>query len=182
MDTTGYAELDFSPNAAFNNVSKVCWDQNQTELGVRKWTQMVVVPEAVFQANGRQLNYENPGEPVTVDNDLALSSDTFMFVMLRGSTQTYTGPGVYDSNFDGFTTTDKARRFRTCITDQRNGTVRIELERETSTEVRVLRGSFPSGAARVIFQDNSYDPPKDPPTLPVSEPFTWHWDNIAVYN
>ena len=85
-----------------------------------------------------------------------------MFVMLRGSTQTYTGPGNYDSNFDGFVTTDKARRFRNCITDLENGTVSIELERESSTEVRVLRGAFPNGPARVIFQDDTYDPPKDP--------------------
>jgi hypothetical protein len=181
MLTTGYAEVDFSPNQSFNHVTKVCWDQNQTDLGVRKWTQMVVVPEAVFQQNGGQLNYANPGEPVTQDNGHPISSDTFMFVMLRGSSQTYTGPGQYDSNFDGFTTADKARRFRNCITDLENGTLSIEMERESSTEVRTLKGSFPNGAARVIFQDNTYDAPKDPPPIAVPSPFTWHWDNIAVY-
>jgi hypothetical protein len=105
-----------------------------------------------------------------------------MFVMLRGSTQTHVGQSIYDSNFDGNDPmiADKARRFRTCITDNENGQVTIELERQTSTEVRVMQGSFPNGPARVIFQDDSYDPPKSPPVLNVPNPFTWHWDNIAI--
>ena len=92
MLTTGYAEVDFSPNQVFANIKKVCWDQNQTDLGNRKWTQVVVVPEGDFQQNGGQLNYANPALPVTTDNGHPISSDTFMFVMLRGSSQTYTGP------------------------------------------------------------------------------------------
>ena len=181
MNTGGYAEADFSPTQSFTSLNKVCWDQNQTDLGERKWTQVVVVPEGTFQANGQRLNYANPEFQDGVQvGDLRISSDTFMFVMLRGSTQTYVGPS-FDSNFDGFVTADKARRFKTCITDLENGTVQIDLERQSTTETRVLRGAFPNGAARVIFQDESYDPPKDPPVTPgVPEPFTWHWDNIAI--
>jgi hypothetical protein len=177
MLTTGYAEVDFSPNQPIVNTKKVCWDQNQTDLGNRKWTQVVVVPEATYQQNGQRLNYKNPQEG-NQEGDIPITSDTFMFVMLRGSTQTYTGQSNYDSNFDGFTTSDKARRFRNCITDLENGTVRIELERESTTETRVLRGAMPNGAARVIFQDETYDAPKDP--APVPNPTTWHWDNIAI--
>ena len=177
--TTGYAEADFSPNVPITNIKKVCWDQNQTDLGNRKWTQVVVVPESTYQANGQKLNYKNPAEGEQ-EGDIPITADTFMFVMLRGSTQTYTGPGNYDSNFDGFVTTDKARRFRNCITDLENGTVRIDLERESTTETRVLRGAIPNGPARVIFQDETYDAPKDPPSPAIQNPFTWHWDNIAI--
>jgi hypothetical protein len=98
--------------------------------------------------------------------------------MVRGSTQTYVGQTLYDANFAGFTTTDKARRFRNCITDLENGTVRIEMERTSSTDVRTLRGGFPNGQVRVIFQDDTYNAPKDTPATP--NPFTWHWDNILV--
>jgi hypothetical protein len=183
MDTEGYAEIDFAPNQTVTNIKKVCWDQNQTELGERKWTQVAVVSEATYQANGGKLNYGDPLEQNAIHSqNVPLTGDSFMFVMLRGSTQTHVGQSIYDSNFDGNDPmiADKARRFRTCITDNENGQVTIELERQTSTEVRVMQGSFPNGPARVIFQDDSYDPPKSPPVLNVPNPFTWHWDNIAI--
>src|SRR4029453_6473210 len=47
-----YAHIDFSPRQVFSDVSRVCWDMNRTEMGGRKWAQVTVVPESVFQANG----------------------------------------------------------------------------------------------------------------------------------
>jgi hypothetical protein len=108
-----------------------------------------------------------------------VTGETFFISIASGSSQTFVGTTVHDVNFDGFTVTDKAQRFRHCITDLENGTVRVELGRPTGAEVRTLRGSFTNGPARVIFQDDSYDPPKDPPAG-VPNPFTWHWDNILV--
>jgi hypothetical protein len=173
--TTGYGHVDFSPAQSFPHVSQVCWDQNYTELGGRKWTQMTVVSEATFQANGGELAYVLP----ELQNDVAvrgvrLSGDTFMFRNLRGSTTTMVGQDVYDANFSGFTTPDKATRYKTCITDLENGTVRIE----SVVGTRVQRGSFPNGAARVIFQDVTYDAPKDPTST--DSLATWHWDNVQV--
>jgi hypothetical protein len=61
-----------------------------------------------------------------------------------------------------------------------SGTVEIELEREADYEIRTLQGGFPDGPVRVIFQDDTYNNPKSPPTLDVADPLTWHWDNIVV--
>jgi hypothetical protein len=173
--TTGYGHVDFTPARSFSNVRRVCWDQNYTEMGGRKWTQMVVVSDATFAANGGHLDYVLP----ELQNDVAvgglrLEGDTFMFRNLRGSTTTFVGQGVYEANFSGFTTTDKATRYRTCITDNENGTVRIE----SVVGTRVQRGSFPNGVSHVIFQDVTYDAPKDP--LSTDSLATWHWDNVLV--
>ena len=179
MYTTGYAQVNFAPNQPFTDISRVCWDQNQTEMGGRKWTQVVVVPEAIYQANGRRLNYIKP--PLQNDvavNGLRLIGDSFLLEMLRGSTTTYVGQAVQSSDFSGFQTPDKARRFRTCVTDLNNGTVQIALERESTVDVRVQPGSLPNGLVRVIFQDDNYDPPKD--AASTTSLATWHWDNIEI--
>jgi hypothetical protein len=173
--TTGYGHVDFSPAISFPRVTKVCWDQNYTGMGGRKWTQMVVVSESIFQSNGGRLEYVLP----ELQNDVAvggirLTGDTFMFRNLRGSTTTFVGQEVYDANFSGFVTADKATRYKTCITDLENGTVRIESVVGTRTQ----RGSFPNGQARVIFQDVTYDAPKDPEST--DSLATWHWDNVQV--
>jgi hypothetical protein len=174
--TTGYGHVDFAPARSFPHVSRVCWDQNMTEMGGRKWTQVVVVSEEMYQANGGRLEYVLPElqNDVAV-NGIALTGDTFMFRSLRGSTTTFVGQNVYDANFAGFVTTDKAQRFRTCISDMENGTVRIETN---YVGTRIQNGSFPNGAARVIFQDVTYNAPKDPAST--DSLATWHWDNISV--
>jgi hypothetical protein len=179
MFTTGYAHVDFAPNQSFSDVSRVCWDQNLTELGGRKWTQVVVVPESTYEEHDGHMEYVIP----ELQNDVAvnginLEGDTFLFRMLRGSTSTFVGQHTADVNFSGYTTPDKARRFRTCLTDLEDGTVEIELQRESTVDVRIQQGSFPDGEARVIFQDVSYDPPKDP--LSTNQLATWHWDNIEI--
>jgi hypothetical protein len=179
MYTTGYAQVDFAPNQSFTNINRVCWDQNQTEMGGRKWTQMVVVPENIYAANGNRLNYVKPELQADVAvNGVHLSGSTFLYEMLRGSTSTFVGQSTNDHDYAGFTTPDKARRFKTCVTDLNNGTVRIELERESGIDVRVLQGSFPDGPVRVIFQDDNYNPPKDERST--DSLTTWHWDNIDI--
>ncbi len=180
MNTSGYGQVDFSPNQVFPRIRRVCWDQNLTELGGRKWTQVVVVPESIYQANAKRLDYVKP--PIQADvavGGVRISGETFLFEMVRGSSVTYVGQTISDFNFSGFTTTDKAQRFRHCITDLENGTVRIEMQRPDHTDVRTLRGSFTNGPARVIFQDDNYDGPKDETPKP-ENPFTWHWDNILI--
>jgi hypothetical protein len=181
MYTTGYGQVNFSPNQTFNNVNRVCWDQSLTEMGGRKWTQMVVVPEATYVANGYKLNYVRP--PLQNDvavNGIHLDGDTFLFEMLRGSTTTYVGQSSEDNDFTGYVSgVDKATRFKHCVTDVGNGTVKIELfGRPGGTDTRIMRGSLPNGRVRVIFQDDNYDPPKD--DMSNDTLTTWHWDNIEI--
>jgi hypothetical protein len=184
MNTTGYAQVNFAPTEPLTDVRKVCWDQNMTDLGGRKWTQVVIVPEETYLANDKRLDYVKPG----LETDVAvggthLTDGVFMFEMLKGSTAVYTGRNVYEPNFAGFQAgAEKSRRFTHCITDLENGTVQIDLERDTETETRISGGAFPPGPVRVIFQDDNYNPPKSPPeTAVVPDPFTWHWDNIEIY-
>ncbi len=181
MYTTGYGQVNFAPNQTFTNINRVCWDQSLTEMGGRKWTQMVVVPEATYVANGYRLNYVRP--PLQNDvavNGLRVDGDTFMFELLRGSTTTYVGQTSEDNDFTGYVSgVDKATRFKHCVTDLGNGTVRVEMfGRPGGTDTRVMRGSLPNGRVRVIFQDDNYDPPKD--DMSNDTLTTWHWDNIEI--
>ena len=79
-----------------------------------------------------------------------------------------------------YTVADKAKRYRHCAEDMGNGTIRVSQDRDEGTQTWDLPGEFPDGPARVIFEDDNYDPPKSPPEKGVAEPFTWHWDNISI--
>jgi hypothetical protein len=179
--TVDYAQVDFSPKETFTDVRRVCWDQNLTDLGIRKWTQLVVVDAETFEENDERMDYVSP----RVDEGPAsfatkLTGDVFLMEVVGGSTNVRVGHDRSDNDFRGLLTTDKKRRFTTCVTDLEDGTVEIELEREADTEIRTLQGGFPDGPVRVIFQDDTYNNPKSPPTLDVADPLTWHWDNIVV--
>jgi hypothetical protein len=177
-----YGHVDFSPRQKFENVNRVCWDQNWTEMGGRKWTQVTIVPEDLFQANNGRMEYVTQALQSDVAvNGLKVTGNAWMLEMLRASTTVQVGQEVTYQNDLGFQTTDKARRFRQCAIDQGDGTVRLELERENGTEVRIAPGSFPTGPARVIFQDVTYDSLKGSiPSDQAMQTNTWHWDNIQI--
>ncbi len=179
----GYGQIDFSPKQSFADVEKVCWDQNWTENGGRKWTQVTIIPEALFQSNGGRLDYVSKDlqEDVAVGG-LRLTGTAWMLTMLRASTGVQIGQTDVYANVSGFRTDDKARRFHQCAIDQGDGTVRLELERlDGTTEIRIAPGSFPDGPARVILQDVTYDSFKgDLGAAGSLETNTWHWDNIQV--
>jgi hypothetical protein len=181
MKTRDYAQIDFSPKQVFHDVRRVCWDQNMTDLGVRKWTQLVVVDMDTFERNDERMDYVSP----RVDDGPAsfatqLSGEVFLMEVLGGSSNVHIGHERADPNFQGFLTTDKKRRFTICVTDLEDGTVEVAMEREATTEHRIQAGGFPDGPVRVIFQDDTYNAPKSPPTLDVADPFTWHWDDVVV--
>jgi hypothetical protein len=181
FDTIDYAQVDFAPKPVFTDVQRVCWDQNMTDLGIRKWTQLVVVDLDTFERNDERMDYVSP----RVDEGPAsfatkLTGDVFLMEVLGGSTNVRVGHERADPDFRGFLTSDKKRRFTICVTDLEDGTVEVQLERDTQVETRIHQGSFPDGPVRVIFQDDTYNAPKSPPTLEVPDPFTWHWDNVVV--
>ena len=177
FETSGYAHVDFSPAQSFDQFARVCWDQNQNDLG-RKWTQVTVISEASFNADDQRLDYVKPSlEDGPGATGVFMSGDDFLFVMQEGSTAVTSG-GTSEADYELFTIADKARRFTTCLTDLEDGRIHIELERLDTTEIRVMNGAMPDGPARVIFQDVSYNPTKDP--SPLVNPFTWHWDNLTV--
>ena len=146
MNSPGYTHLDFAPAQSFNNVRRICWDQNLTELGGQKWTQVTVVPEATFQTNGRLHQYVSPDQQSEIArNGIKLTGDDFMLNLIRGSTSTFVGQEVADHNYAGFHFHgDKAQRFRHCLTDLNNGNVQIDMYDRTgpgSVETRVQRAA-----------------------------------------
>lgn len=184
LNTLGYGIASFSPRQVFEDVSRVCWTQNLTDLGGRKWTQMLVLPEDTFQANGLRLDYVSPGfgdAGSPGENQLIPPNEAFGLKVLVGTVIAFMGrEELGGSGPDLFTTEDKAKRYRHCVTDLGDGTVEIEQERDDGTYTWTSPGEFPDGPVRVIFEDDNYDGPKSPPEKPVEHPFTWHWDDIEV--
>ena len=159
----------------------MCWDQNQTNLGNRKWTQLVVVPENEFQANDERLDYvvprlqDGPGSA-----GIPLTRDVFLFEMVQGSTVVHVGQQDTGIDFGGDQTIDdKARRFthvhHRSREWQRAHRARAGRRRGGADSRRVV----PGGEVRVIFQDDNYNPQKAENPALVPDP-TWHWDNIIV--
>ena len=200
IDSQGYSSLSFAVPQALSNVRRICWDMSLNDVA-GWWLQLDVIPEAVFQANGRDQFYESPGLGAEVAfNAHNLTAGSFMFEVLRGSTHAYTAaPGglIDDPNFvnvlsiPGFPTHDRAKRYRHCITDLENGTVRAELFDRTaagSVETRNHRGAIPNGPVRVIFEHSSYHNAKDTAhydTLAqdgktLGDELTVHWDNVRI--
>lgn len=180
FNTIGYAQVGFSPLAVFDGVSQVCWDQNMTDLGIRKWTQLVVVPVEDFERNDRRLDYVSPDldeGPASLGTPLP---DDALLVEVRGGSSIVHSDDERDANYAGYKNADKKRRFTVCVSDIGEGLLEVEFEREDAVDRRVHAGSFPLGPSRVIFQDDTYNAPKSPPELEVDDPFTWHWDNISV--
>lgn len=183
--THGYAHLDFSPKERFVDVRKVCWDQNVTNLGNRKWTQVTIAPTTMTDPVAPRLDFTYPGFRIggPASWGLGLEYDAFMFASTQGNAEAFTGDSrIHGSGYENDqTVSDKAKRVTTCLTDLRNGEIEVSQQRvDDSVTVTVLPGEFPVGESRVIFQDVSYNPDKaeSPPT--VSNPYTWHWDNLFV--
>jgi hypothetical protein len=181
-NTTGYAHLDFTPRQAFTDITRVCWDANATNLGNRKWLQVAIVPEALYQANGQRLDYISPMfNPGPGFWGVDLAGGVFLYSDMQGRAHVHQNGGA--SNWWQWdpTISDKATRWETCITDLGDGRVQIDQDRPTPRRF-TLAGSFPAGAVRVIWQDVSYNPDKavgeSPPAAP--DPYTWHWDNLQI--
>jgi len=196
INTEGYVIIAFAPTDDGTtakvfpaSANRICWDQNLTELGARKWTQLAVIGADRYAANGGRIDYINPefndnggqGDRAAV----RLAGDDFLLNNLRNTTHYFQGQTkVYDDWNGLHDLADKATRYTICVTDNGNGTV-------TRTQARpggVLHsttgpGRFPAGPRVFILEDDSYNPMKafqDGQQQVVADPFTWHWDNVRI--
>jgi hypothetical protein len=181
LDTGSIATLSFIPKQTFTNVTKVCWDQNMNNLGEGKWINVFVIPAAQYSGDpaygAASADKNTPG--AIPQNPPAGTVD---FTWLRGSIQAnkwntggYVGTmDVWMSNERGMAT-ESASRFTICLD---SGANRVTIERPIGvTDTYALGTQFPTGAARVIFQDASYNPTKHGGG---EQSLTWHWDNITI--
>jgi hypothetical protein len=197
IDTGGYVIISFSPKDDATgaaqvfppSANRICWDQNLTDLGGRKWTQLMVISEATYLANGRTISYLNPGNPdnfSVVNPQARPSGDDFTIKFLKHTLETFSGQRKVNDNFfvalNGVT--DKAARYRNCVTDNGNGTITRTQDRPGGTRSETtFPGAFPAGNRVFILGDDNYNVLKsyeEGATQFVSDPFTWHWDNLEI--
>lgn len=182
VDTGAVAILSFSPNQTFNNVRRICWDQNVNNLGEGKWVNVHVIPEAQFQANGRVFHYVN-GQGFGLDpSEIPAPSGALTITTLRGSFQAWQGNGqggimLMWEGGPADMDPSPAPRYRHCVEDVAGPTLRFTVARPTGiTQTFDRSGTMPQGQVRVIWQDGSYNPQKHAGTGHL----TWHWDQITV--
>lgn len=205
LDTGNYVSVAFSPiNATnngpqiFNSPTEVCWDINITDLAHRKWNELIIAPESVIQALGSNPNigrFANPDFIANAGFDGVLPyNGTFLFSSIEGNTQYFkNGNGTFNDVIDDWNSeiasavagnTDKATRYKTCLKDNGNNTVTRTQAVPGRTISVTGTGSFPTGRVAVIFKDVSYNVQKayneEGATRHVSNPFTWHWDNLTI--
>ena len=185
VDTGQVAVLSFTPKQTFNNVQKVCWQQNMNNLGEGKWPNLFIIPAGDVAAHGGALHY-SAGPSFDLDpSEFTMPAGGFNFTWIRGSLLAFQGTGgAYTQILDQWGSSDNnmeltgGPRHPICVTDLKNGTIRYEVYQTAAGSVQTYTqpGSFPTGAVKVIFQDGSYNPTKHAGTGHL----TWHWDDIAI--
>lgn len=209
MDTDSYNIISFTPvNPAGGgvvwpaNVNRICWDQNLTHLGGRKWISVSVLADDTYAAGGGDLTYivpefvDNRGGGVRPANDpiaRMIGTDDLMLMQLKNTPRIWQGPDTTPDDqdfghlFEGHT--DKAGRYKTCLRDNGNGTVTRTQVRPTSsggtiTDTVTLDGHFPAGPKVFIIHDDSYSPDKafeeGDNRYGIIDAYTWHWDNLEL--
>lgn len=173
----GYSIVAIAPDRSFTDASRVCWDVNLTDLGQRQWWEAHLIPEAAFQANNRKLAYLTPLRENVDSTALPYPSGSVNVAMMFGETDIFSGRSIIhdDKSPQAFKVTSKAKRYRHCLTDNGDGTLTWEQERDTGTRTFTVAGAFPS-EFRLIFTDHNYTPLKDGPVAGM----TWHFDALLV--
>jgi len=174
LDTADIATLSFSPKQTFNNVSKVCWDQNMNDLGEAKWVNVFVVPASDVANNGGNLNYAATKSLPFGGISQMLPAGAYDFTWLRGTTFVNGNEMMWASNSHGIAATSPPR-FQICL--QNNGQQLVVHRPDGTTDTLNTGQSFPTGTVKVIMQDASYNPVKH---NGMADHLTWHWDNITI--
>ena len=194
MNTDAYNTISFSPISPQSGTvvfpataTSLCWSQNLTDLGGRKWINVVVISDDRYNQHPGELTFVTPdhvgnaGTPGDPNDPIGqvVSGDAFAFVAVRQSVQYFSSSG-YQADFANITgVTDRATRYRTCLRDNGNGTVtRTQARPGGAVSTVTLPGRFPAGPRVFIIEDVSYSPDKDP--SPMADAYTWHWDAIEV--
>ncbi len=193
VNSSGYNIAWFSPKQYFTNVTRVCWDQNLTDLGGGKWTQVVLVSRADAQRMNGDLGFVGPGfeDPNGPSTSSFPSSSTGGAKMFKGGFEIWRGApgtdgmaGITGQMSGGMTTSDKAPRFQHCMVDNNNGTVTLTQARPNgTTATQTVPGNLPDGEVRVVFEDDTYNADKHFDESLHAGPnhtYTWHWDNIQI--
>ncbi|WP_426527836.1 hypothetical protein [Bradyrhizobium sp. McL0615] len=184
VNTEGYVSVWFSPKPTFRNVSKVCWDQNITDLGGGKWTVVNFLTPAEYGGK-TDLGYTSPDFPKNGGPSSPQGPAANGVKVFRGSMNSYTN-NQFHEGARGLTVSDKAARYKHCVIDNGNGTLTTTIAQPNGTTVsRTVAGNIPDGDIRVQFGDDSYNPDKHFDARGVASNstglYTWHWDNIQIY-
>ena len=203
--TSGYNIAWFSPKQAFSQVSKVCWDINETYEGGRKWTQVMFVSAAdatryptrsvtykpdIGQARGTggfDLGFTSPDfrDPNGPTDRIHPQGGSLAGVkLLLNAPSWFQDQDNWTQRYEGpdnviTNITDKAARYTHCLENQPNNVVRLTQATPNGTRTFDMPGQIPQAPVRVVFQDDNYNGPKDADFSP--DRITWHWDNILVF-
>lgn len=202
----GYSTIAFSPDQSFDTVTRVCWDVNQTDMGGRQWIVVVVHPDfehgGMRDRNGEYQLAQGTANIDGVDRTGTLPTPESVAFRLGGryghlnvlSGGTPVDPARFSNGnrYGGQLPNaealgSRAIRRTMCVTDNGDGTTTVEVQRDQDTWSTVVPVSL-ARDARVVFEDHTYTPLKDPKTCASVQPalagtgctFTWHWDNIIV--
>jgi hypothetical protein len=184
VNTEGYVTVWFSPKQTFHNVSKVCWDQNITDLGGGKWTVVNFLTAAEYRGKA-DLGYTSPDFPKNGGPSSPQGPARNGVKIFRGGMNSYTDAKLH-GGASGVTVSDKAARYKHCVIDNGNGTLTTMMAQPGGRTIsRIVTGSIPDDDIRVEFADDSYNPDKhfDAKGVPPNSSglYTWHWDNIQIY-
>jgi hypothetical protein len=183
VNTEGYVTAWFSPKQTFHNVTKVCWDQNITNLGGGKWTTINFLTAAEY-AGKTDLGYTSADFPKGGASSPQGAAANGVKVFYGGMTS-YTNSQLHEGA-RGITVADKAVRYKHCVVDNGNGRLTTTIAQPNGGTIeRMVVGKIPDGDIRVEFADDSYNPDKHFNAHGVapnsSGLYTWHWDNIQIY-
>jgi hypothetical protein len=186
FDTSGYTVNSFSPKQSFIDVTKVCWSINATNEGGGKWTNMIVVPEALYQQFAPRMDYTGPG--FNIDNEVGDFNiqdvdhpgvHVWGVKDFLGGQHPYYGDNTFFDDFTMHVTTDKMARYQHCVTKTGPNSSELTVARpEGGVSTYTIPSAIPSGQVRIIFQDDMYDPPKRADYS--DQHVTWHWDTILI--
>lgn len=196
-DTSGYSIGSLSPRLSFESVVEVRWDVNVTDLGIRQFPEVKLIPAAKFDPMNLPCV---PDLPCETDDYDVLGAVGASFFAGRPAVATPEFPDGFRADgssgilchleTDGFCFDDTiyeddpaslevTTRRTHFLRDNRDGTLTFGLElADGSFHELTGPGAFPEGPVRVVFADHNYTPDKD--LGPLGERYTWHWDNLTV--
>lgn len=208
-NTEGYVIAWFSPKGYFNDVRKVCFDNNLNYIGNGIWFQLEFLTPAEASRKPvidgvtydvMDLGFTSPDFPnnggVSTPQGTASAGVKFLVgghdnaadarLLLR-SWVNGAFPGGASGVDAGPATTDKAPRYQICTTDNGNGTLTItNASPDGTVHTNTLVGAIPDGPVRVVLEHDEYNPDKHHDGnggvgTNEGEGYTYHWDNVQVY-